>query len=194
MEEIENLVNKHLKNNAYLECKEDYLDLKNLILTSLKNKDFESFLSHFTNIQSLDAFVLIKDMISDRKREIELFKDVWSGAEIQYKRAEEFKKLFLEYRYEIMDETEKAFYDELSDKVEIYRGTRVPSFIDTGISWTTDKKIAEKFLKYPKGIFHELQLDGKDKKLCPNLITKIVSKKKIICYLNARNENEIIYW
>lgn len=191
--EIEKFITNCLSNNPYLK-ESDIYKAKKEIYSYLEEKDFEGFLLQFDNITKLDAFLLIKNLIPKRKQAVKLFKEIWTLAEIQYKRSEDFKKLFIEYRNDIMSKNEITYYDNLPEMATIYRGTRVSPEIDSGISWTTDKEVAEKFLTYSKGIYHELQLDGQDKKLCPNLRTKEVNKKDIICCLKNRKENEIIYW
>lgn len=190
---IEELISNWLDNIPNL-SESDFLKLEDKIYSALENEDFENFLLQFDNITKLDAFLLIKDMISDKIQKIELFKQTWMLAEIQYVKVEEFKKLFVEYRNDIMNEEERTFYDSLPETITIYRGTRVPPEIDSGISWTTNKEIAEKFLNYPKGILDERQISGQNKPLYPNLRTKTINKKDIICCLKDRGEDEIIYW
>lgn len=192
-DEIYVFIKNWLSNNPYLK-ESDFSKIESEMYSYLAKEDFEGFLLQFDNITQLDAFLLIKDIIPNRKQAIRLFKDVWILAEIQYKRSEDFKKLFLEYKNDIMSKKEITFYNNLPETVTIYRGTRVPPEIDSGISWTTNREVAEKFLNYPKGIYHELQLDGQNKRLCPNLRTKKINKNDIICCLKNRKEDEIIYW
>lgn len=163
-------------------------------LEALEGQDFSSFMVFFDNTQQLEAFFLIKHLITDENELVELFKEAWSHAEVNHKHLEQTKEFFTEYANVIMNKEEKEIYNALPAKVKIYRGTRVPPMIDTGISWTLDKEIAKKFASYPAGIFHERALDGQDKIFTPNILVKTVSKNKIVCYLDYRDEKEIIYW
>ena len=161
----------------------------------LESQDFDGFMVLFEKTQKLEAFFLLNNHLPlDKKTAAELFKDAWAFAAINYKHVEQCKKCFAEYADLMMDKKEKEIYNNLPDEVKIFRGTRVDPSVDNGISWSLDKKIAKKFMIMPNGIFHEINLDGQDKVLTPNLREKIVPKNKIICYLNDRKEKEVIYW
>jgi hypothetical protein len=192
--EIEKFIEQTLNANPIRHLLDPDNKMKTIMLSTLFDKnDIEGFLVFFDNTTLLDAFLLVKDCFSDKKQEIDNFKDVWSRAEIQYRKVDVCKKLFLEYKESIMNEEELTAYKNLPENVTIYRGIRFSAEKDSGISWSLSKKTAEKFMVYPKGIYHEIQL-GSNHKLCPNLRKKVVKKQDIICYLKNRQEDEIIYW
>ena len=183
---VEDLMNSNLVKNLPDEIKPS-------IEKNFSEKNFDEFFTCFGNIDKIDAFLLIKDMISDRADKINLFRDVWCLSDIQHRRIKELKELFLDFQIDIMNEEEKSFLNNLPEQITIYRGIRIPSPCDCGVSWSIDKEIAEKFMYYPAGIYFE-QLTGRGLPPVPNLRTATIDKKDIICYLNLREEQEIIYW
>jgi len=193
MDDIGDFVENWLNNNPYLKNEKDFLEMESRIFTSLDNKDFEGFLIHFGNIDKIDAFLLIKDMVSNRANKISLFRDVWCLSDIQHRRINELKELFLDFQVDIMNDEEKAVLNNLPNKITIYRGIRVPVQFDLGVSWSINQTIAEKFMLYTAGIYFE-RLMGRNLPPTPSLRTATIDKKDIICYLNLREEQEVIYW
>jgi len=93
----------------------------------------------------------------------------------------------------LMDEEERKFFNNLPDKVTIYRGCSKEE-IKSGkfrISWTLDRKVAEFFAFKYINMNHEKSLE-KDKSLY-DIIEKNVDKKDLLCYFGSRNEAEVLY-
>ena len=85
-------------------------------------------------------------------------------------------------RHKLMSLKEQKIFNELPEKVKIYRG-HDKDHLD-GLSWSLDKNIAEFFAyRYVRR-----------KSDCDFIVTeKTVPKEDIVCYLNDRKENEVIY-
>jgi hypothetical protein len=88
-------------------------------------------------------------------------------------------------REKLMDDEELKLFKKLPDQITIYRGgsKTEEKTKKYGVSWTLDKKIAEKFANV-KAI--------RDKKEMV-VIEKTISKKDVVAYLISRKEEEIIY-
>lgn len=84
---------------------------------------------------------------------------------------------------ETTDEDSKEMYDKLPSEVKVYRGVLTDDInIDKlGVSWTTDKKVAEMFaLRFAR-------LGG-----TPYLMEGEVYKEDILYFTNAREESEVL--
>jgi hypothetical protein len=84
---------------------------------------------------------------------------------------------------ETTDEDSKVMYDKLPSEVKVYRGVLTDDInIDKlGVSWTTDKKVAEMFaLRFAR-------LGG-----TPWLMEGEVYKEDILYFTNAREESEVL--
>ena len=84
---------------------------------------------------------------------------------------------------ETTDEDSKETYDKLPSEVKVYRGVLTDDInIDKlGVSWTTDKKVAEMFaLRFAR-------LGG-----TPWLMEGEVYKEDILYFTNAREESEVL--
>ena len=84
---------------------------------------------------------------------------------------------------ETTDEDSKEMYDKLPSEVKVYRGVLTDDInIDKlGVSWTTDKKVAEMFaLRFAR-------LGG-----TPWLMEGEVYKEDILYFTNAREESEVL--
>ena len=87
-----------------------------------------------------------------------------------------FKKANKKY---LMEPEDKAYYDSLPDPLTVYRGVS-PGREKYGLSWTDDKEKAEWF----KARFEHNE---------PGiLLTATIPKKHAICYINDRDEKEIV--
>ena len=89
-----------------------------------------------------------------------------------------FKKAEKKY---LMTEEDYLYYENLPEKVEIYRGVS-KGRVKMGLSWTDNKEKAIWF----KNRFNEKN-DGESV-----LLKAIVDKKDIIAYFNTRNERELL--
>ena len=78
----------------------------------------------------------------------------------------------------LMSKREQKKFNELPDKVTIYRGVNNPEY-QYGCSWTLDKRIA---------IWFANRYESKER----NVYECTVDKKDIICYFEIRNEKEVI--
>ena len=81
------------------------------------------------------------------------------------------------------DEDSKEMYDKLPSEVKVYRGVLTDDInIDKlGVSWTTNKKVAEMFaLRFAR-------LGG-----TPWLMEGEVNKEDILYFTNAREESEVL--
>ncbi len=161
------------------------------IATKVKQGDYD-ILFYFSNIEKLEVFLLMQNLIKDASQKVFLFRQAWTMAECNYMYIDEIKKFFLEYKDMIMTEKEKDYLENLPNKFTIYRGANIPSEIDKGISWSIDKKTANKFIKMPKTLFLEVA-NGRTLPFVYNLRKKQIKKENVICYINERNEDEIIY-
>ena len=84
---------------------------------------------------------------------------------------------------ETTDEDSKETYDKLPSEVKVYRGVLTDDInIDKlGVSWTTDKKVAEMFaLRFAR-------LGG-----TPWIMEGEVYKEDILYFTNAREESEVL--
>ena len=84
---------------------------------------------------------------------------------------------------ETTDEDSKEMYDKLPSEVKVYRGVLTDDRLkyNLGVSWTTNKKVAEMFaLRFAK-------LGG-----TPYLMEGEVNKEDILYFTNAREESEVL--
>ena len=84
---------------------------------------------------------------------------------------------------ETTDEDSKETYDKLPSEVKVYRGVLTDDRLkyNLGVSWTTDKKVAEMFaLRFAR-------LGG-----TPWLMEGEVYKEDILYFTNAREESEVL--
>lgn len=88
-----------------------------------------------------------------------------------------FKHCNKEY---LMAEKDYQIYQNLPDKITVYRGVAV-NRNPNGLSWTPNLKVAEWFAQ---------RFNYKDKK--GYVQTAVISKDKVLAYFNTRNEDEIV--
>lgn len=97
------------------------------------------------------------------------------------------KKLFSSNRTNrahLMSKEEQDFLNSLPDEIVIFRGGDVMEQKEGfGISWSLNKKVAEKFAK------NKRILTGQEM----TVHEKVITKKEVIAFLNSRSEEEIIY-
>src|SRR4051812_5017664 len=79
-----------------------------------------------------------------------------------------------------LDECTRAFFDSLADEITVYRGCHRGRV--SGISWTTDRKVASEFASGHRGI----------RVIDPALATGLVRKENIFAVFCGRNEREIL--
>lgn len=81
----------------------------------------------------------------------------------------------------LMEPDEYAFYQNLPDTLEIYRGVRKDSKKVEGMSWSTNKETAEWFADR-----FSMKRAGGD------VYRAIIDKRDILAYFSGRNEDEIV--
>jgi len=148
-----------------------------------KNDDLYSRLSHIMIMIihkpfRLPFLIYIKDEI-DNETFSKLLIENWIVTEFPNQNGipmmlELFKKADKNY---LMDEDDRKEYDKLPEKVKIYRGIQKGARED-GLSWTTNKEVAEWFAK-------RFNHNGK-------IIEGWINKKDIFAYIGERNESEVI--
>ena len=90
-----------------------------------------------------------------------------------------WKELFLaprKKRHKIMKNKERSVWRRLPKTVTAYRAVNDESEIETAISWTLCRNVAEKFSQ-----------DGERK-----VVTREFKKSDVFAYFNRRNEDEIL--
>ena len=80
------------------------------IATKVKQGDYD-ILFYFSNIEKLEVFLLMQNLIKDASQKVFLFRQAWTMAECNYMYIDEIKKFFLEYKDMIMTEKEKDYLD-----------------------------------------------------------------------------------
>jgi hypothetical protein len=113
-----------------------------------------------------------------------LLGEEWSGCDNVSKYRHNFAILFncdrRRLRLNMMNQSNRAIYENLPDKLTVYRGCYSNNIY--GLSWSLDRKIAEKFPFLDR---------YRQKGQRPILVTRKV-KKSACVYIGDRNEAEII--
>lgn len=123
-------------------------------------------------------FESIKEYLSE-KDFAEILVDYWSASGIADAPKENFLLWFKEAnKAYLMNKREQKKFDKLPERVTIYRGVNNPDY-KYGFSWTIDKRIANWFAN---------RYEDKES----YVYECIVDKKDILCYLDIRNEKEVI--
>lgn len=144
------------------------LDEERVLIHCLFDKDMLS-----TNI-----FARIKECLSE-KDYAEILVDYWSTLGITDESKSKFLSWFKEANKEyLMNKREQKKFDKLPERITIYRGVNNPKF-KYGFSWTIDKRIASWFAN---------RYENKES----YVYECTVDKKDILCYLDIRNEKEVI--
>jgi hypothetical protein len=123
----------------------------------------------------LDVYMLLDD-----KEYWELVSDVWVDSENIWQNLKHWKKLLKqrgETKHFFMDEDDKKDFDNLPDKLIVYRGY-IKGKNEKGLSYTTDENKAKWFAK-------RFYKDGQ-------VTSRYIDKKDVFAYTNRRSENEII--
>lgn len=123
-------------------------------------------------------FEAIKEYLSE-KDFTEILVDYWTASGITDVPKENFLSWFNEAnKAYLMNKSEQKKFDKLSDKVTIYRGVS-NSECKYGFSWTIDRRIAAWFAN---------RYEDKES----YVYECTVDKKDLLCYLDIRNEKEVI--
>ncbi len=78
--------------------------------------------------------------------------------------------------HKIMKGSERKAWRRLKGNLTIYRAYNTVEELDTSISWTLDRKVAEKFT-----------LDGRR-----GIATLVIDASEVFAYFNRRNESEVL--
>lgn len=118
-------------------------------LDDLSESDAESLLY---SVDSFNRPELLKKLASCVSGDawLRLFRQVWTQCDSCSLYHEDFKYILNTYSLDRIksfahDESDTEFYNSLPETFEVYRGTFIDSRFAGGISWTTDRSIAEKF-------------------------------------------------
>lgn len=153
---------------------------KNLLKRALEKNNYSTFVFAHERPYRLWAFEQIHKKVSDQEY-WDLLGSIWIDSEnIWETRLSWYQYLFFAERkgkHMFMAEEDRAFFEALPERFEIYRGCSKRS--EDGLSWTVDRKIAEFFTKRHRGGY---------------VISKTVNKKDCFAYTNQREEKEIIYF
>lgn len=131
----------------------------------------------------LEAFREIADELDDQAY-WKLLADVWIDSENIWQNQDVWRELLTDDwrgdHVDMMDDDDRAVFDELPDKFTVYRGFKIEGCED-GFSWTMDKVRAKWFAKrwLSKG------------ETC-FLAEGTVHKSNVIAYFNERSESEIV--
>lgn len=164
--------------NALLNKKYLYLTDKKKEL--LKAGDYSGYVYVHERPYRLNAFYEVHDKL-EPKEYWELFSGMWTDSENIWQNKDTFKYLLglhQDSRRYFMSEEDLEVYDNLPEQITIYRGYTVGKN-KNGFSYTLNKERAEWFAK-------RFNKNGK-------VWERVVNKKDIVAYTNARNEEEIIY-
>ena len=146
---------------------------------AIENRDYRSYLNSYEKPYKLPPLIVIFGIEDvDDKLKAELLADTWTSAEGPSVCRKHWVKLFKYFKKRkelLMTEEEFEFFNNLPEEITIYRGAESIK----GISWTLSKEKAEWFAK-------RFEING-------TVFEKTVKKSDCFCYLNERQEEEIIY-
>jgi len=146
---------------------------------ALQDHDYRSYINLHAKPYRLDPLLEIFNMADvEDKIKAELLSDTWTLIEQPSVNMKHWVKLFKYFKKRkelLMTEEELEFFNNLPEEITIYRGSEYIK----GISWTLSKEKAEWFAK-------RFEINGK-------VFEKTVNKSDCLCYLNHREEQEIIY-
>jgi len=146
---------------------------------TLQNRDYRSYINLHAKPYRLEPLLEIFNMADvEDKIKAELLTDTWTLIEKPSVNMEYWVELFKYFKKRkalLMTGEEFEFFNSLPEEITIYLGSE---YIE-GISWTLSKEQAEWFAK-------RFEING-------TVFEKTVKKSDCICYLNDREEKEIIY-
>lgn len=149
---------------------------------ALKQKDYHKFV--FLHERPYRAQALTVVRVMDRSvGHHELIASVWTDSENIWQSQKDWVALLrkLPEPLRMMDDGERAAFDELPVKINVYRGLRNPRWNKLGISWTTDRAKAEWFA---------MRSRMSDTNAC--VLVGYVRKQDVLSYFTGRSENEIV--
>lgn len=148
----------------------------------LAKKDYDGFVYIHTRPFRLEKFLNIYYDASTnmtKKALGKLITSLWIDCENPYRNTEIWKMLFKSHGRFGMNKEERKELKNMSNEITIYRGIDDVMKKDKGISWTLSEEKANWFAN---------RFNPKN----PKVLKKTIKKAKITCYLNDRNEKEVI--
>lgn len=147
----------------------------------LKEKEYDSFVFLHERPFRLHTFLSIRHKLSD-KEYWNLASSIWTDSEnINVNRS--IWKIVLKSKRSsgeyFMQPEDRNYLLKLPQTITVFRGCNETN--KNGLSWTLDKKVAEKFA----GRF-STKYNGS------TVLTKTINKNKVFAYLSSRSEKEII--
>lgn len=143
-----------------------------------------------SSYERFETFLSIKDKLDD-KTYWRILSEAYIDSDNLFKFSKELKQSFSvnrNFKMFLMNKADQKFYNELPNKVTIYRGMTQLE-LDSGIfgiSWSLSKKIAE-FFAYTYGRNH-------DTKHLKKVVHELNVSKDLICaYFSERQEDEVIF-
>ncbi|MBK7362687.1 MAG: hypothetical protein IPJ01_10365 [Micavibrio sp.] len=146
---------------------------------AFENKKYDSYIFMHERPYRLKAFLDVESLLDDNDY-WEFICDIWVDSENIWQNIKTWKKLLgqrKETKGYFMSEDDKKAFDNLPDKLIVYRGY-VKGKNEKGLSYTTDENKAKWFAK-------RFYKDGE-------VTSRYVDKKDVFAYTNRRSENEII--
>lgn len=153
---------------------------KELLKMNEERRNWQLYLSVYARAFRVDGFIYIKDKLTD----IEYWSNlscIWMHSENITEDLLIWKILFNSNRAcreYLMNPEERTYFNSLPDTIKIYQGYSGNS---KNNGWTLSKDVA---------IFFAKRYGGSEN----NVREKIVKKSDCLCYLNDREEEEIIYF
>lgn len=114
----------------------------------------------------------------------EILGSIWTDSENIWQNENEWRNLLESDRpgrEHVMDDDDRRAFNDLPDKIDIYRGC-ISEQNEDGLSWTTNVKVAEFFAKRFAGLH-----DGD-----PIILCGTVDKSDVLFYSAGRNESEVV--
>lgn len=153
-------------------------------------KEASEILIMCSSYEVFENFLTIKSELDD-KTYWRILSEAYTRSDNLFRHSNEVKKAFQEdrdFRTLLMSKTDLKFYNNLPDKLIIYRGMTNEELEsdDFGISWTLSRKVAEFFaFNYKR---------NHDTRHLPKVVFQLeVSKKLISAYFSDRKEEEVIF-
>ena len=149
-------------------------------------KDIYSVYSLYRAPYKMTFIKLYEDFL-DEKDYAELLGDAWVTEEnpnmdVNVSIQESIRFFKKANKRFLMDKEEYLYYENLPNKIEVFRGVSKGRIKD-GLSWTDNKEKAIWFMK---------RFDGRKSDDESMLLRAVINKKEALAYLNSRNEQEVV--
>jgi hypothetical protein len=163
-----------------------YCHRKNQVAQSWRDKDWSSYIALHERpyrAEALQRILSKTDLPVDPQVTWKLIKAVWTDSENVDEHDRFWKSLWKIATTELtLDIDERKAFDELPDPVPVWHGLERKDREHLGVSWTTDKGIAEWFA----------QRFARSNKRPAFIASGFVSKEHVRAYLLGRGEREVI--